>query len=505
MQRPGQRALSARDPQREVILEMRQETSHDVLVALEGPARGGMATLCAELLATSPTNHEVFDSLVARLDAMIRLARVVEMEGVIKLIVPQLDPGALTLGSSSTRALAESAQHLQGEALLQELVAARDEARQKRMAQPQPLLIGRSCVLASLCGAMVARGAKVPNELVEALLLLIEVQLPPFCMGPCEGNAFLSFPLRCTSECLARLQPMRELARRHHSLLVGLEESLLWRGPAGDTLQRLIATEDARLLLLAPAWGVGWEIALHGVLNLYHLFSLLQAMLFTTPARPLLDGAFIKQPSWLPQFAMNCMPGLASQVEGAELYDNAQLEFWHWSAMQAVLSDGGHIDRSVGYEALERHALKQHGGTHLSDLDTLEGYQVLIVTSLLFPKSWDVMAFQSPHQALKPHVAICEKLSESEVREWLHTAKLSCAHRAASELMKDVQVYEAVAAQRKEEARQTQQQELSHARQVLRERSEEKRHPTRCISRAAFDLVLESNEERYWDDEDEIL
>ena len=31
-------------------------------------------------------------------------------------------------------------------------------------------------------------------------------------------------------------------------------------------------------MVLAPTWGVGWEISVKGVLNLYHLFTLLQVL-----------------------------------------------------------------------------------------------------------------------------------------------------------------------------------------------------------------------------------
>ena len=135
------------------------------------------------------------------------------MEEVLLLVVPHLDPGAETLDGAATEALAARSRYLSGEALLQELVSARKAAAAQRNSASRPLLTGRACVLAALCGRMVASGAAVPDEMMEALLLLIEAQLPPFCHERQPKNEFLHFALRCAAECLARSQSARALAR----------------------------------------------------------------------------------------------------------------------------------------------------------------------------------------------------------------------------------------------------------------------------------------------------
>jgi len=248
-------------------------------------------------------------------------------------------------------------------------------------------------------------------------------------------------------------------------------------------------------VVLAPEWGSGWLLEVHAVSCLFHLFTLIQLALITQPPMPLLPGGFLPQPEWVGKLATQALEGVPTSPN-TDLYDNAQLEFWHWSAVHTVLSDTGRLGAPVGVEMLQRHALKADGMARMKDMQVLDGHHVIILTPLCFPKSWDLMHCRAAHPSMAPEAKVLESLSQEDVESWLLRAKLAAARTAAEELVEVSGQYEERKRERMAMQKASELAEVEFTRSVFnRRRNEGSRCTSRAVSRATFDLVFPTQDE----------
>jgi len=166
----------------------------------------------------------------------------------------------------------------------------------------------RASLLAHLTTHLLAHGGEPSTYLLESLIRLLEAQLPPFFdrIEPKAGNLHIDLTLEALTEALARHPIARERAKRHIGLVESLYEASPWLPhPLSSKLLSMTRVEDLNLILIAPYWGMGWELYCSGVLSMQHLLSLLQNYILKEKGSPLEHPTGMGPPRWLQMIAEN--------------------------------------------------------------------------------------------------------------------------------------------------------------------------------------------------------
>ncbi|TNE44356.1 MAG: hypothetical protein EP343_31915 [Deltaproteobacteria bacterium] len=288
----------------------------------------------------------------------------------------------------------------------------------------------RASRVALFCGSLVEQGADpeilvdvvveiLEQCLLDALQLVVEVEarwdldspddLPEdlleqfFAQEPewVKGWRALGFIILPAMTMLARSVPARERARERDSLMRVAEAMDEVHGLVDYLYQLLIMVDNQEFLVLHPGETKGFRIAIEGVRNNYHLFTLLQQTLLLDPDGPMLTSA-------LPDPELGEIARGEVQLE-QPLSDVGLWNYVHWTQLAQ------HTDVSALDDG--RHTIQ--GEASPLTIREFQGTKMIVLETTWSQHTWDANFFAPLHDALRSKVEVLEIISPSEVEDWL--------------------------------------------------------------------------------------